>query len=79
MQGGYLLYSSPNLSKMFIKKISLPDQQPFVFLVDETLEAKKKGIESSNIEKQIDELFYQIYDITPAEQKIIEGEYIISQ
>ena len=37
MQGGYLLYSAPNLKSTYIKRITLPEQQPFVALADKML------------------------------------------
>lgn len=64
------------------------EQQPLIKLVDKMLSlnkrlneiADKKTDERSRIEQeikktdtQIDALVYQIYALTPAEQKIIEG------
>ena len=73
MQGGYLLYSSPNVSKMFIKDIPIKDQKSYVDLVDKILASKKQGKDTKEFEKKIDLLFYQLYDITQDEQKTIEG------
>ena len=74
MQGNYLLYSSPNVSKMFIKEVNINEQQPFVELVDKIHEAKKQCKDSGDYEKAVDEMFYQLYNITsPDEIKIIEG------
>ena len=67
MQGGYLLYSAPNISKMFIPVISLEEQQPFIDLVNKLLSNKE-----DDIEKQIDALVYQLYDISAEEQAVIE-------
>jgi len=74
MQGGYLLYSAPNVSKMFIKNINIQKQQPFIDLVDQILVQKQQGEDSADNERKIDELVYQLYDISPEEQKIIEGK-----
>ena len=52
--------------------LSKNDQRPFIDLVDEILSAKQEGIVSLSLEKQLDELFYKLYDITPEEQNIIE-------
>jgi adenine-specific DNA-methyltransferase len=73
MQGGYLLYSSPNISKMFIKKISEEEQQPFVLLVDEILARKKRGEETAELENEIDTLVYRLYDLTTEEIAVVEG------
>ncbi len=72
MQGGYLLYSAPNVSKMYIKKIKLNDQKPFIALVDKVIELKGQGKNTNELEKQIDDLFYKLYDISNRDQKTIE-------
>lgn len=72
MQGGYLLYSAPNVSKMFIKKISINDQKPFISLVDIIIIQKQKGEDSKANETLIDKMFYKMYNITIEEQKVIE-------
>jgi hypothetical protein len=74
MQGGYLLYSSPNVSKMFIKKISITDQQPFITLVDQILVQKQRGEDTSVLEREIDGLVYGLYGISEEERRVIEGE-----
>lgn len=56
-----------------IKDISPSAQQPFISLVDQILEAKREGQDSTALEKEIDELVYRLYDITDEERKIIEG------
>jgi hypothetical protein len=66
-----------NLSKEYLSqipiKVSKTEQLPIVDLVDKILSAKQKGEDSSKYERKIDELVYKLYDITPDEQKIIEG------
>jgi len=44
-------------------------------LVDQTHNAKQTNLkaESSALEKQIDELVYQLYELTPEEIAIVEG------
>jgi len=63
------LYYTP-LTEIPVKKISLTEQQPFIDLVEKII--NKKGVSTSELEKKIDQLVYKLYDITPAEQKIIE-------
>ncbi len=43
------------------------NQQPFITLVDQILAAKKKdpNADTSALEKQIDEMVYKLYDLTP--------------
>jgi len=72
MQGGYLLYSAPNVSKMFIKKIDRKSQEPIINLVDNIILQKQNCEDSSKSERKIDELIYNLYGITEDERKIIE-------
>ncbi|MBL0152066.1 MAG: hypothetical protein IPP93_00690 [Chitinophagaceae bacterium] len=42
-------------------------------LVDKILEIKQQNKDSKIYEKKIDELVYELYDLTAEERKIIEG------
>ena len=57
-----------------IKNISLKEQQPFINLVDKILEAMKQGKDSSEFDNNIDEMVYNLYDLTKDEIKIVEGK-----
>jgi hypothetical protein len=57
-----------------IKVISPKDQKPFTDIVDKIISAKQKKQSTTTLERQIDLLVYKLYNITPAEQKIIEGK-----
>ncbi len=61
------------IEQLPIKNISEKDQKPFISLVDKILEAKQQGKDSIGLEKKIDEMVYELYNITEEEQKIIEG------
>jgi adenine-specific DNA-methyltransferase len=74
MQGGYLLYSSPNVSKMFIKEIDLKDQKPFISLVDKIILAKQKERNTEALENEIDDLFFKLYSLSKNEVAIINGK-----
>lgn len=73
------LYQKP-LSEIPIKKISSADQQPFITVVDQILSAKKKNpnADTSALERQIDEMVYKLYGLTPEEIEIVEGTHKIS-
>jgi len=43
-------------------------------LVDKIISQKQKGIDSSENEKEIDELVYKLYDLSEQEIKIVEGK-----
>lgn len=63
MQGGYLLYSSPNVSKMFIKKPSESDQKTFASIVDYIVFAHSinNQLYPQFFERLIDALVYELY------------------
>jgi adenine-specific DNA-methyltransferase len=65
------------LSEVPIKKISTEEQKPFIDIVDKILSLKKQNpnADTSEYEKQIDQLVYQLYNLTEDEIKIIEGGY----
>lgn len=56
-----------------IKKINKIEQQQFVDLVNQIIIAKKNGEKSEQFENKIDQLVYQLYDLTEEEIKIIEN------
>lgn len=71
-----------------IKEISSDFQQPFITLVDQILNAKttppsapllskagsKGAVDTSALEKQIDEMVYALYGLTPEEIALVEGK-----
>ena len=70
-----------NLLNIPISKISELDQQPFIDLVDKILAITKDNDYSENsskqakvhdYEKQIDQLAYKLYGLTPEEIEIVE-------
>ena len=74
MAGGYLLYSSPNLSSTYIK---IPDkyfESQIIKLVQNILTTlRNDSIESIDpIKTVIDQHFYKLYSLTQEEINIIE-------
>lgn len=63
-----------DLRKFPIKNISISDQQPFITLVDKILLLKRENIQAdtSYLESEIDQLVYQLYELTDEEIKIVE-------
>ena len=64
-----------DLRKFPIKKISINEQERFIILADRILTAKKgdRHADTSELEKAIDDLVYQLYGLTEEEIKIVEG------
>jgi len=50
--------------------------QPFITFVDQILAAKQKdpSADTSVLERQIDEMVYKLYGLTPEEIEIVEGK-----
>ena len=72
------VFPQVKLEKLKILPIIVPDksqQQPLITLVNQTLSAKKENPQSdtSDLEKQIDKLVYELYGLTEEEIKIIGG------
>lgn len=64
-----------NLEKLPIKSISSEDQQPFINKVEQILELKKENpqADTSNLEREIDTMVYELYGLNEEEIKIVEG------
>jgi len=75
MSGGYLLYSSPNLLNTYIKPATKREQDKIVSEVKKVIEAniKNETEHIKEIENRINQLFYQLYELTEEEIKIIEN------
>ena len=65
------LYYTP-LSEIPIKKAK--NQKEFIAIVDQILTLKKENpqADTSDLENEIDELVYQLYELTPEEIKIVQ-------
>jgi hypothetical protein len=66
--------SGYELKQFPIPKISKTEQQPFIDLVDKIIKNKTDCKNTTALETQIDKMVYQLYDLTAAEIKIIEGK-----
>jgi len=75
LAGGYLQISPETISKIPVPQIEFNDQKPFITLVDQILSSKQQNptADTSNLEHQIDQLVYKLYDLTKEEAKLIEG------
>jgi len=59
-----------------IATLPAKDQKPFVAIVDKILSAKENNpkADTSELEKQIDEMVYELYELTEEQIKIVEGK-----
>ncbi len=56
-----------------VKNIPRKKQEPFIDLVDKIIETKKFEKNVNSIESQIDQLVYQLYNLTSDEIQIVES------
>ena len=81
--GGAYTLKHETISALPIKEVSESEQKPFMEIVDKILAItsssdylanSEKQAKVKDYEKQIDQLVYQLYDLTPEEIKIVEGK-----
>ncbi len=73
--GGYLRFRKQFVENLPIKKFEKKEQQPIIDLVNQILISKKENpkADTSQLEKQIDDLVYKLYNLTPEEIQTIES------
>jgi len=67
-------YGLDYIKKLPIKEADEKMQSKIVKLVDKTISMKRNSSDTTVIEKEIDQLVYQLYDLTEEEIKIVEGK-----
>lgn len=72
--GGYYSMSSTFVEKLPIIQLSASNQQPFIDKVDQILSLKKDNpeVDTTALEREIDTLVYQLYNLTDEEIAIVE-------
>jgi hypothetical protein len=73
-----------NISKTFLEQLPIPNisleqQQPIIAIVNQILSAKKENpqADTSNLERQIDRLVYELYGLTEEERNVVEGKLLL--
>jgi len=74
-QGGFLEYKPMYVSPLAIPNLPPEKQKPVERLVERILSAKQRDAEAdvSALERELDELVYALYGLTPEEIKLVEG------
>lgn len=70
-------FYEPSYLYLKVFPVAVPDEvtkKAITILVDQILEQKQLSINTSNLENQIDQLVYQLYNLTEEEIKIVEAE-----
>lgn len=82
-RGGYYTYSPMYINNFPIPPLLLEQQKPFIVIVDnilaitgasDYLSNNEKQARVKDYEKQIDQLVYKLYGLTPEEIAIVEGK-----
>jgi adenine-specific DNA-methyltransferase len=75
--GGRKRYTKQYVEQNPIPVISEADQKPFIDLVDKILAIKNENpeIDTKDLENEIDQLVYKLYELTDAEIKIVEESF----
>ncbi len=74
-QGGFLEYKPMYVSKLSIPDVSIEKQRPIIDLVEKILMEKQVNPQAdvSTLEEEIDNIVYQLYELTGNEIDIVEG------
>jgi hypothetical protein len=74
-RGGYKEYKTQYISKLPIKDVSENQERKFASVVDKILSAKeeKPNAVTNDLEKEIDQMFYELYGLTEEEIGIVEN------
>jgi hypothetical protein len=73
-EGGFIRLFSIHVEKLPIPAVPTEKQKPVERLVERILSAKQRdaGADVSALEREIDELVYALYGLTPKEIKLVE-------
>lgn len=66
------LYATP-LEQIPIKIISNDEQEKYIQIVDRIIELKKLDKDTQDLENQIDEMVYDLYELTEEEKELVRG------
>jgi len=81
LAGGYLAINKSTIEQLPLKEVSSEKQKKFIKLAEKILtitkkkdylDDKEKQVEVKNLEKNIDQLVYDLYELKPGEIKLIE-------
>ena len=73
LMGGFFEPSSIYMEKIPIPEISNEKRAPFITLVNQILDLKKSGGDTTELENRIDEMVYELYGLTVEEIALVSG------
>lgn len=73
---GGISFNKDMINNIPVPNLSFEQQQPIIDLVDRILIEKQKDpiADTSGLESEIDQLVYNLYNLTPEEISIVEGK-----
>ena len=81
MTGGYLSFDIPYLEKLPIPKVSKKTETKLINLTDKIISKKTKDTETdtTSLEQEIDNLVYNLYELTYDEVKVIDPAFSLTK
>ncbi|MBI2851426.1 MAG: class I SAM-dependent DNA methyltransferase [Chloroflexi bacterium] len=61
------------VERLPIPKLSYNEQQPFIKMVDEILDLKRKHLDTTTLERDLDKMIYRLFDFSDEEIQAIEA------
>lgn len=71
MSGGFFTIGKEQLSNLPIRVAE--NQEKYIQVVDRIIELKKLDKDTQELEKQIDEMVYDLYELTEEEKELIRN------
>jgi hypothetical protein len=79
LSGDYISINATLIRKIPIKVVDDVIQDEFEETANQIIEKKKSGqVDTTDLEKQIDQMVYKLYDLTPEEIAVVEGGQNVS-
>ena len=78
LAGGYIAINKSTIEKLPLVALPVSDQKPIADLVSQILAAKlaNSAVDSSALESKIDEMVFELFEVTDKEKKIVEKNKI---
>ena len=75
MQGSNYQVDKEPLLNIPLVKPNKQGEKEIITLVDQIMELKKQGKDTSDLEAQIDQMVYDLYELTEEEREIVESSF----
>lgn len=79
MAGGYIRYDIPYIEQLPIPVMTEVNKLNVIHKVNQILELTGKNLNSSHLQKEIDNMVYKLYNLTLDEVKLIDPDFALSE